>query len=114
VTWHCTGRWRTALATFLLTTLLLLLPGHMLQGDVALHWPLVDSPGRLLQQLGQQELEAKRKEDGAAYLASLPGYRWGCPVKLPCTGLGVTGNYSVQRGRRSIFGQPASRQVRAL
>ncbi|WIA19449.1 hypothetical protein OEZ85_004064 [Tetradesmus obliquus] len=45
------------------------------KGDVPLHWPLVDSPGRLLQQLGQQELEAKRKQDGAAYLASLPGYR---------------------------------------
>jgi hypothetical protein len=28
-----------------------------------------------LQQLGQQELEAKPKEDGAAYLASLPGHR---------------------------------------
>ncbi|KAF6254987.1 hypothetical protein COO60DRAFT_1641921 [Scenedesmus sp. NREL 46B-D3] len=52
------------------------------KGDVPLHWPLVDSPGRLLQQLGQQELEAKRKEDGAAYLASLPGYRPQHDVKV--------------------------------
>jgi hypothetical protein len=72
---RCTGRWWTALSTLPFLPRLMLLLLLLLQGNVALHWPLVDSPGRLLQQLGQQELEAKRKQDGAAYLASLPGYR---------------------------------------
>eukprot|EP00879_Flechtneria_rotunda_P012256 GHRR01012801.1.p1 GENE.GHRR01012801.1~~GHRR01012801.1.p1 ORF type:complete len:589 (+),score=229.63 GHRR01012801.1:1517-3283(+) len=46
-----------------------------LKGSFPLHWPLVNSPGRMVEQLGKQELELKRKEDGQAYKASLPGYR---------------------------------------
>jgi hypothetical protein len=79
---HQTGAAEAQLASVNANAAPLLLLLLLLQGDVALHWPLVDSPGRLLQQLGQQELEAKRKEDGAAYLASLPGYRSVQSLKL--------------------------------
>eukprot|EP00775_Hariotina_reticulata_P011937 gene11937-12080_t len=45
------------------------------KGGVPLHWPLVNAPNRLTEQLGKQELEVKRKEDGLAYKMRQPGYR---------------------------------------
>lgn len=53
----------------------LLLWWLLLQGSVPLHWPLVNSPGRMIEQLGKQEFEQKRKEDALAYKKSQPGYR---------------------------------------
>jgi hypothetical protein len=42
---------------------------------VALHWPLVNRPGSLLEQLGKRELELKRQHDGEAYKQAQPSYR---------------------------------------
>lgn len=47
----------------------------LLQGSVPLHWPLVNAPGRMVEQLGRQELELKRKEDALEYKKRQPGYR---------------------------------------
>lgn len=47
----------------------------LLQGSVPLHWPLVNAPGRMVEQLGKQEFEQKRKEDALEYKKKQPGYR---------------------------------------
>jgi len=57
-----------------------------LQGGVPLHWPLVNTPNRMIEQLGKQEFELKRKEDGLAYKMRQPGYR--------CEHLGIIMNSS--------------------
>jgi hypothetical protein len=45
------------------------------QGGVSLHWPLVNQPGSMLEQMGRRELELKRREDAQAYKEAQPGYR---------------------------------------
>ena len=45
------------------------------QGGVSLHWPLVNQPNSMSEQLGRRELELKRREDAQAYKEAQPGYR---------------------------------------
>ena len=55
-----------------------------------MHWPLVNAPNQLTEQLGRQELELKRREDGAAFKARQLGFRCAvqhCWLCLPCQNL---------------------------
>ncbi|KAL6755817.1 hypothetical protein V8C86DRAFT_1811078 [Haematococcus lacustris] len=45
------------------------------KGEVALHWPLINKPGSLLDRLGQQEFERKRLADAEEYEKKQPGYK---------------------------------------
>ena len=45
------------------------------KGKWPLHWPLVNTPGRMVEELGKRELEQKRIEDAKQMLLEDPNYR---------------------------------------
>lgn len=54
------------------------------QGSHALHWPLVLSPGTLVERLGRRELEAKRLEDDRRWAARIRKQDVILAIRVPC------------------------------
>ena len=45
------------------------------KGKYPLHWPLVNTPGKMIEELGKRELEQKKIEDAKKFLLEDPNYR---------------------------------------